>query len=131
MFNEIFKYKYKKNKYRNSNQILNFGNTILYIFLFLFGVYIIFIAYNKWYYTDILNKPNTRINTRFKNDIDNNIDNNIDTFVINSNNKGKKGIIKINRDKLYENPKTVSFSLNNDVVYFNETGFLRREQERM
>jgi hypothetical protein len=42
-----------------------------------------------------------------------------------------KSIININKDKLHEDPKTVSFSLNNDVMYFNERGFLRQEQERM
>jgi hypothetical protein len=49
-----------------------------------------------------------------------------------SGNKNKpKSIININKDKLHEDTKTVSFSLNNDVMYFNEMGFLRQEQERM
>lgn len=44
--------------------------------------------------------------------------------LLTNDNISSKSIININKYKLKANPKSVSFSLNDDIVYFNEKGFL-------
>ena len=82
---------------------------LLYVVVIILGLLITIVIFNKF-------KSTTNMQQ-------------VETFVRLPNKP--KSIININKDKLHEDPKTVTFSLNNNVMYFNESGFLRQEQERM
>jgi hypothetical protein len=96
------------NVLKNSNNYLD--RKTLYIVLIILGICFTIVVYN-----------------RLKSDVSKGIPIPINENFITTT----KSIININKHKLYDNPKTVSFARNNDVMYFNESGFLREERERM
>jgi hypothetical protein len=82
---------------------------IIYTVLIIFGILITIVIFNK--FKSVSNKKHAETFAKLQ--------------------SKPKSIININKDKLHGNSKSVSFSLNNNVMYFNESGFLRQEQERM
>ena len=82
----------------------------LYIVLIIFGLLLTIVIFNR-FKSEVSKEIRLQLNENFY--------------------TNPKSIININKHKLYDNPKTVSFARNNDVMYFNESGFLREESERM
>jgi hypothetical protein len=102
-------------------------------YVLLFIIVIIFIIHlhefkNSWFakfYNLVFNNNvNNRNNRNNNNNNRNNNNRNNNNDVI-ENFKGK-GILNVNKDKLNGNVKSVSFKENDDIVYFNEQGFLSR-----